>query len=69
MPSVDSPAKGGELLTFVRVVWVDVALLATEDVAKRWVKPEALAGFAGPDPGCLDLAEVFSKLSLSACVL
>ncbi len=40
MPSVDSPAKGGELLTLVRVVWVDVALLATEDVAKRWVEPE-----------------------------
>ena len=40
MPSVDSPAEGGELLTFVRVVWGDVALLTTEDVAKRWVEPE-----------------------------
>jgi hypothetical protein len=40
MPSVDSPAEGGELLTFVRVVWVDVALLTTEDVAKCWVEPE-----------------------------
>jgi hypothetical protein len=40
MPLVDSPAKGGELLTFARVVWVDVALLATEDVAKHSVEPE-----------------------------